>query len=109
MNNKIKKWKKVDKETYKKFIKTYPTELEGDFYMDWYSYNDFSNPETKWPESMVAKECHMYDSHEYYIWEGEYQECEPDPRLSVNLGVVKFSSIPFAWIEAKKGDTNEQM
>ena len=107
MDNKIKKWKKVDKETYKKFIETYPVELEGDFYMDWYSYNDFSNPETKWPESMVAKECHMYNNHEYYIWEGEYKEYEPGSRPCINLGQVKFASIPLAWIKTEKGDMNE--
>lgn len=86
--NKTKIWTKVDKETYKKFIKTYPAELEGDFYMDWYSYNDFSNPETKWPESMVAKEYHMYNDDEYYIWEGEYAEYDPGSLDHIDLGKI---------------------
>lgn len=86
--NKTKIWTKVDKETYKKFIEAYPVELEGDFYMDWYSYNDFSKPKIKWPESMVAKECHLYNNDEYYIWEGEYAEHDPDLLDHIDLGKV---------------------
>ena len=45
----------VSKEEFEKFISEYPNKLEIDYFMDWYSYNDFSlNGGCVWPESMVA-------------------------------------------------------
>ena len=47
--------KEVSKEEFDKFISEYPNKLEVDYFMDWYSYNDFSlNSGCVWPESMVA-------------------------------------------------------
>lgn len=47
--------KEVSKEEFEKFIDEYPNDLETDFYMDWYSWNDFTkNGGCKWPESIVA-------------------------------------------------------
>lgn len=47
--------KPVSKEEFEKFISEYPNKLEIDYFMDWYSYNDFSlNGGCVWPESMVA-------------------------------------------------------
>lgn len=50
------------------FIKNYPFPLIQDFYMDWYSWNDFSDNK-KWPESMVARAFEMYNEKEYLIKE----------------------------------------
>lgn len=47
----------VSKEEFDKFIAEYPSELEGDYFMGWHSYNDFSrNGGCVWPESIVAME-----------------------------------------------------
>ena len=43
----------VTKEEFVNFLKSYPHPLERDWYMEWFSWNDFSN-EKVWPESMVA-------------------------------------------------------
>lgn len=40
------------KEEFNDFIKNYPNEMQEDFYMDAYSYNDFTLG--YWPYSMVA-------------------------------------------------------
>lgn len=47
------RWKYVSKEEMIEFIKNYPYPLEQDFFMDWYSWNDFRDGRV-WPESMVA-------------------------------------------------------
>lgn len=65
------KWKSVTKEELLNFIKNYPRPLVQDFYMDWYSWNDFSDNK-KWPESMVARAFEMYDEEEYLIKEATY-------------------------------------
>ena len=67
--------KPVSKEEFEKFISEYPNKLEVDYYMDWYSYNDFSlNGGCVWPESMVAmKSDGSYDQPiKYKILFGEY-------------------------------------
>ena len=46
-------WEVVTKEEFEKYIKSYPNKLVRDYYMDWYSWNDFSDGKV-WPESMVA-------------------------------------------------------
>lgn len=46
--------KDVTKEEFEEFIANYPNKLEKDYYMDWWSWNDFSDGKI-WPESMVAK------------------------------------------------------
>ena len=46
-------WQYVSKEELIEFLKSYPYPLERDFYMDWYSWNDFRDGRI-WPESMVA-------------------------------------------------------
>ena len=61
-------WKNVTREEMISFIKNYPKPLEQDFFMDWYSWNDFSDGK-RWPESMVAKAFEMYDKKEYQIKE----------------------------------------
>lgn len=45
-------WVYVTKEELNEFICAYPRQLDWDYYMDWWSWNDFSFG--KWPESMVA-------------------------------------------------------
>ena len=67
----------VSKEEFEKFISEYPNKLEIDYFMDWYSYNDFSlNGGCVWPESMVAmKSDGSYDQPiEYKILLEEYWE-----------------------------------
>ena len=67
----------VSKEEFEKFISEYPNKLEIDYFMDWYSYNDFSlNGGCVWPESMVAmKSDGLYDQPiEYKILLEEYWE-----------------------------------
>ena len=67
--------KPVSKEEFEKFISEYPNKLEIDYFMDWYSYNDFSlNGGCVWPESMVAmKSDGSYDQPiEYKILLEEY-------------------------------------
>ena len=67
--------KQVSKEEFEKFISEYPNKLEIDYFMDWYSYNDFSlNGGCVWPESMVAmKSDGSYDQPiEYKILLEEY-------------------------------------
>ena len=67
--------KPVSKEEFEKFISEYPNKLEIDYFMDWYSYNDFSlNGGCIWPESMVAmKSDGSYDQPiEYKILLEEY-------------------------------------
>ena len=45
----------VSREEFVEFIKNYPSKLDKDWFMDWYSWNDFSrNGGCVWPESMVA-------------------------------------------------------
>lgn len=47
----------VSKEEFDKFIAEYPNRLEGDYFMGWHSYNDFSrNGGCVYPESIVAME-----------------------------------------------------
>ena len=41
------------REEFEEFIKNYPNELHEDFFMDAYSYNDFSLADF-WPDTMVA-------------------------------------------------------
>ena len=47
------RWQYVSKEEMEDFVRNYPYPLEQDFYMDWYSWNDFRDGRV-WPESMVA-------------------------------------------------------
>ena len=61
-------WKNVTREEMIDFINNYPKPLVQDFYMDWYSWNDFSDNK-KWPESMVAKALEIYDDRIYQIKE----------------------------------------
>lgn len=71
--------KQVSKEEFEKFISEYPNKLEIDYFMDWYSYNDFSlNGGCIWPESMVAmKSDGSYDQPiEYKILLEEYWKNE---------------------------------
>lgn len=42
----------VPEEEFNRYIKNYPRPLEKDYYMGWYSWNDFTLG--NWPESMVA-------------------------------------------------------
>ena len=41
------------KEEWREFLNNYPNKLQEDFYMDAYSYNDFTIAK-KWPDSIVA-------------------------------------------------------
>lgn len=43
----------MSKEEFDAFLEAYPNKLEKDYYMDWYSWNDFSDGKV-WPESVVA-------------------------------------------------------
>ena len=45
--------KVVFKEEFEKFLKDYPHRLECDYYMGWFSWNDFSTG-CLWPKSVVA-------------------------------------------------------
>lgn len=47
-------WVKVDKETFDKFLDSYPRKLVADFFMDRYSFYDFTLNKEPCPESMVA-------------------------------------------------------
>lgn len=58
------KWEYVTKEEMINFIKNYPIPLRQDFYMDWYSWNDFREGRV-WPESMVAM-AFEYDDDKIY-------------------------------------------
>lgn len=49
----MQEWQYVSKEELIEFVKAYPYPLDQDFYMDWYSWNDFRDGR-RWPESMVA-------------------------------------------------------
>lgn len=44
----------VSKEEFQEFILKYPRKLEGDYFMDVYSYNDLELANV-WPYSIVAK------------------------------------------------------
>ena len=57
--------KEVSKEEFLDFLKNYSKPLVQDFFMDWYSWNDFSD-EKKWPESMVAM-CQDDDYHGHHF------------------------------------------
>lgn len=59
-------WKYVTKEEMVAFIQNYPCRLEQDFYMDWYSWNDFRNGRI-WPESVVAMAFVYGEVSEYKI------------------------------------------
>ena len=47
------KLEKCTKEEWREFLNNYPNKLQEDFYMDAYSYNDFTIAK-KWPDSIVA-------------------------------------------------------
>ena len=47
-------YKQVSEQEFKDFIKSFPRKLEEDLYMDWYTWNDFSDGKI-WPESIVCK------------------------------------------------------
>lgn len=49
----MKNWEIVTKDELMKFVKSYPCELIGDYYMDIYSWNDFRDGRV-FPDSMVA-------------------------------------------------------
>ena len=49
----MKNWEKVSRDEFVDFIKSYPCELDADYYMDVISWNDFRDGRT-FPESMVA-------------------------------------------------------
>jgi len=53
VENKSEEFRQVSKEEFLDFLRSYPYPLERDFYMDWWSWNDFRDGR-KWPESMVA-------------------------------------------------------
>ncbi len=67
----MQEWKFVTKQELIDFVKSYPFPLERDFYMDWYSWNDFRDGRI-WPESMVAM-ASVYDD-EFKIYDGYIQE-----------------------------------
>lgn len=64
-------WKLVTKQELIEFINSYPFPLVRDFYMDWYSWNDFRDGR-RWPESMVAI-ASAYDD-EFKIYDGYIRE-----------------------------------
>ena len=49
----MKNWEKVSKDELDDFIKSYPCELDTDYYMGVISWNDFRDGRS-FPESMVA-------------------------------------------------------
>ena len=49
----LKNWEIVTKDELMKFVKSYPCKLDGDYYMDTYTWNDFRDGRV-FPESMVA-------------------------------------------------------
>lgn len=63
-----KEWKTVSKEEFNKFLKSYPRELEVDYFMEVYTYNDFELANA-WPHSIVAKIITEYSDNlaEYQI------------------------------------------
>ena len=69
----MQEWKRVTKQELIDFVESYPFPLEQDFYMDWYSWNDFRNGR-KWPESMVAM-ASGYDD-EFKIYDGYIQNAQ---------------------------------
>ena len=71
----MKEWKHVTEQELIKFIKEYPFPLVQDFYMDWYSWNDFRDGRV-WPDSMVAM-ASAYDD-EFKIYDGYIQNM-PEP------------------------------
>ena len=59
-------WIYVSREEMLEFINHYPYPLETDFFMDWYTWNDFRDGR-KWPESVVVMAHEMYDNNIYKI------------------------------------------
>ena len=49
----LKNWEIATKDELMKFVKSYPCKLDGDYYMDTYTWNDFRDGRV-FPESMVA-------------------------------------------------------
>ena len=49
----MKNWENVTKDELMEFVKSYPCKLDGDYYMDTYTWNDFRDGRV-FPESMVA-------------------------------------------------------
>lgn len=49
----MKNWEIVTEDELMKFVKSYPCKLDGDYYMDTYTWNDFRDGRV-FPESMVA-------------------------------------------------------
>lgn len=71
-------WKKVSKEEFEKFLKEYPNKLESDWFMDWVSWNDFSEGKV-WPESMIAMQSDCtYGEPIVYKIKVEYEEREEE-------------------------------
>ena len=66
----MQEWKYVTKQELIDFVESYPFPLKGDFFMDWYSWNDFRDGR-KWPESMVAM-ASVFDD-EFKIYDGYIQ------------------------------------
>lgn len=64
------------KEEFKKFITNYPNKLHVDFFMDAYSWNDFTIAEL-WPDTMVAME-----------FPPMYHETESKYKIAVNIDEV---------------------
>lgn len=55
----------VSEDEYIAFVKSYPRELEGNFFMDWYDLYDFSLD--KYPYCCVARKYFGYGEFKYYI------------------------------------------
>lgn len=65
-------------EEFKKFIREYPNKLDRDYYMDVFSYNDFTLAQ-RWPASIVAMRFPAY-----YPEKGEKDEF----KIAVNMKEV---------------------
>ena len=66
MEKKSEEFRYVSQEEFIEFLRSYPYPLERDFYMDWFSWNDFRDGR-KWPESIVAMAFEYGGDSEYKI------------------------------------------
>ncbi len=48
-----KKFTEVSEAEFNEFIKSYPNKLDEDYFMDWFTWNDFSDGKV-YPDSIVA-------------------------------------------------------
>lgn len=90
---------KVTRAEFDEFIKNYPRRLDKDFFMDVYTWNDFTRG--WWPYSIVAKvNAAMYDApEEYYI--------PKDPKAVIEFAGIKYPYGPDVGQNAKEIDADD--